>query len=195
MLGFGEAGVLMQDPSPDPTRYVVTREGKRWEFRPDELLVALMVGLFAGGSALFASLAIVYRGSWFVSVILLLLAGLLAGGALWAWWTRHTALTVESGGRVCYGARELCAAGTVQAVRIAEAPTGEVGDCEVSLELEGGKRVSLMLPSPYFCVPKKPEEARVFAEQLARALGVGVSESDEPSGTGDGLPHSQDGRT
>jgi hypothetical protein len=117
---------------------------------------------------------------WFVSVTLLLLAGLLAGIALWAWWTRHTALSVESGGRVCYGAQELCAAGTVRAVRIAEARTGEMGDCEVYLELEGGKRVSLALPSPYFAVPKKPEQARAFAKQLARVLGVGVTESTEP---------------
>jgi hypothetical protein len=176
---FVEAVVLMQDPSPDPTRYVVTREGERWVFRPDAMLVALMVGMFAGGSTLFVSLAIVYAGTWPVSVILLLLAGLLAGCALWAWWTRHTALTVEPGGRVCYGARELCAAGTVRAVRVVEARTGEVGDCGVYLELEGGKRVSLSMPSPYFVVPKKPEQARVFAGQLARVLGVGVTESAE----------------
>jgi hypothetical protein len=175
----------MQDPSPDPTRYVVTREGERWVFRPDALMVALMVGGLAGGSVLFASLAVVYAGTWFVSVILFLLAGLLAGGALWAWWTSHIALTVEPGGRVCYGARELCAAGTVRAVRIAEAQTGDVGDCEVYLELDGGKRVSLTLPSPYFTVPKKPQEARAFAGQLARVLRVGVTESDEPGAAAD----------
>src|SRR2546423_13031303 len=129
----------MQDPSPDPTRYVVTREGDRWVFRPDAMMVALMVGVFAGGSALFVSLAIASAGGWFVSVILLLPAGLLAGVALWAWWTRNTLLSVEPGGRVCYGARQLCAAGTGRAVRIAEARPGEGGDCDGYMELKGGE--------------------------------------------------------
>jgi hypothetical protein len=175
----------MQDPSPGPTRYVVTREGERWVFRPDPLLVGLLVGVFTGGSAFLVTLAIVYAGMWFVSLILLLLAGLLAGGALWAWWTRHTPLTVESGGRVCYDGRELCAAGSVRAVGIAEARTGEVGDCEVYLELEGGKRVSLSRPSPYFVVPKPRGQARAFAGQLARLLGVGVTEFAEPGAAPD----------
>ena len=94
----------MDDPNPDATRYVVTREGERWVFRPDAMLVTLMIGVFAGGSALSASVAIAYVDLWVVSLILFLLAGLLAGGAVWAWWTRNTSLTVESGGRVCYGA-------------------------------------------------------------------------------------------
>jgi hypothetical protein len=159
------------------SQYVSTPEGDRWVVHPDPMLVAWMVGCFACGSAFSVVVAIATTGIWFVSVILFLVAGLLAGVALWAWWTRHTALSVEPGGRVCYGARELCAAGTVRAVRIAEAKTGEVGDCEVSLELDGGKLVSLSLPSPYFCVPRTRERARPFAEQLARALRVGVTES------------------
>jgi hypothetical protein len=69
----------------------------------------------------------------------------------------------------------------VRAVRVAEAWTGEVGDCEVALELEEGKRVSLPLPSPYFVVPKTRERARAFAGQLARVLGVGVTESAGPN--------------
>ena len=166
----------MQDPSPDPTRCVITRESGRWVFSPDPMLAAWMVGCFAFGSVLFVFLAISSVGIWFVSVIFFLLAGLLAGGALWAWWTRHTALTVEPGGRVCYGGRQLCAAGTVRAVRIAESPTGEVGDCEVYLELDGGELVSLSLPSPYFGVSKTRERALAFARQLARALRVGVTE-------------------
>jgi len=176
----------MQDLSPDPTQYVVTPEGKRWVFAPDQMLAAWIVSCLAGGSALFVYLAMAYTGIWFVSVILFLLAGLLAAGALWAWCTRHTALTVESGGRVCYGKRELCEAGTVRAVRIAEARTGEVGDCEVHLELDGGKLVSLSLPSPYFAIPKTRERARALAGQLARALGVAVTESAEPSAAADG---------
>jgi hypothetical protein len=67
-------------------------------------------------------------------------------------------------------------------VRIADARTGEVGDLEVYLELDGGKQVSLSLPSPYFGIPKKPEQAHAFAGQLARLLGVRVMESAEPGG-------------
>ena len=52
-----------------------------------------------------------------------------------------------------------------------------MGDCEVYLDLEGGRRVSLSLPSPYFVVPKTREGACTFAGQLARVLGVRVTES------------------
>jgi hypothetical protein len=172
----------MQDPRPDPTRYVSTREGERTVFGPDPMLVAWIVGCFAGGSAVCVFLAIASAGMWFVSVALVALAGLLAAVAGWAWWTRHTVLAVGPGGRVCYGGRELCAAGAVRAVRIAEARTGEVGDCDVCLELGGGKVVSLSLPSPYFGVSKSRERAYAFAGQLARALRVGVTESTEPGG-------------
>jgi hypothetical protein len=178
--------VAMQDPTPDPIRYDCTREGDRYAFRPDPMLAAWMVGCLAFGSALFVFLAIVYAGIWFVSVFSFLFAGLLAGIAVWAWWTRDTALIVEPGGRVCYGERELCAAGTVRAVRVAESPTGEAGDCEVYLELNGGKLVSLSLPSPYFGVSKTRERAHAFADQLARVLHVGVTESAEPEAPADG---------
>src|SRR5262249_19887403 len=127
-------------------------------------------------------LGVVSAGIWFVAVFCFLLAGLLAGCALWAWWTRNTALIIERDGRVCYGERELCAAGTVRAVRIAQSPRGEVGDCDVYLELDGGKLVSLSLPSPYFGVSKTRDRARVFAEQLARVLRVGVIETAESFG-------------
>jgi hypothetical protein len=40
--------------------------------------------------------------------------------------------------------------------------------------------VSLSVPSPFAVVPEKPKQARAFAEQLARALGVRVTESSEP---------------
>src|SRR5262249_50074511 len=131
-------------------------------------------------------LAIVYAHIWYVSAFLVLLAGLLAAGAMWAWWTHDTGLIVEPGGRVCYGDRELCAAGTVRTVRMAEAQTGEVGDCEVFLELEGGKLVSLSLPSPYFGVSKTRDRAQTFARQLARSLHVAVSDSAEPNAAKDG---------
>jgi hypothetical protein len=116
-----------------------------------------------------------YFTASFVRVILLLLAGLLAGGMVWALWTRRTPLTAEPGGRVCFGARELCAAGAVRSVRIADARGGEGGDCEVCLELDDGRLV--YLPGIYFGSFKQREDARPFAEKLAAALRVKVTDS------------------
>jgi F0F1-type ATP synthase assembly protein I len=50
-----------------------------------------------------------------------------------------------------------------------------VNDCEVGLELAGGKIVSI--PSQYFAGFKAREQARPFAAKLARALRVLVTES------------------
>jgi hypothetical protein len=108
-------------------------------------------------------------------VIFLLVAGLCASLGIRAWLTRRTPLSIESGGRVSYGERELCAAGTVRAVRIAASRGGEAGDCEVVLELAGGKMLSI--PSQYFAGFKSREHARPFAAELAQALGVQVQES------------------
>jgi hypothetical protein len=171
----------MHDPSPNPVPYTLTRDGERWVFRPDATFVVLMVVAFAAGSAFCVCQAVsFFRGAGDAAgvgfgFIFLLAAGLLAGPAVWAWRTRHTPLTIERGGRVCYGERELCATGAVRAVRIAPARGGECGDCEVCLESDGGKLVSL--PSLYFAGFRTREHARPFAEQLARALGVGVVES------------------
>jgi len=138
--------------------------------------VALLIGVWAGGIVLFMYLAALTESSF--RIIFLALAGLLAAGTVWAWCTRHKLLTVEPGGRLCYGARELCAAGAVRTVRIASARTGESGDCEVCLEVDQGKRVYLPSTSLYFsgCF-KMRAHARPFAEQLAMALGVEVTDS------------------
>lgn len=109
-----------------------------------------------------------------MGAICLSIAGLLAGLGVWAWRTRRTPLTVGRGGRVCYGERELCAAGTVRSVRIAPSPGGEAGDCEVCLELDWGKLVSV--PSQYFAGFGMKEQAHPFAKALATALEVGVAE-------------------
>ena len=107
--------------------------------------------------------------------ILLLASCLFAFWGIRAWRTRHTALSVESGGRVCYGDKELCASGTVLSVRIIESPGGEVGDCEVVLELSDGKMVAI--PSRYFAGFKSRKQARPFAAKLAEALSVPATES------------------
>ena len=157
-------------------QYTTTQNGQGWEFRPSGAFVGALVGSWTAGAGLFVYLAC--RTESFFRVIFLAVAGLLVGGVVWAWRTRHTVLTVRPGGRVCYGLRELCSAGAVRAVRIADARSGESGDCEVCLELDGGKLVYLPSTSLYFtgCF-KMRAHARPFAAELATALGVGVTQS------------------
>jgi hypothetical protein len=108
--------------------------------------------------------------------VTLLLAGILIGAmAIRAWRTRNTPLNVENGGRVSYGEQTLCAAGTVRSVRIVPSLGGEVGDCEVRLELADGSLIAI--PSQYFAGFKSSEHAKPFANELAKALGVQVPES------------------
>ena len=165
----------MQDPSP----YVLTREGDQWIFRPSRLLVALMVGCVGGGSALCLYLSVIFLQTrrsvaMWIETICFSLAALFAGMAAWAWQTRRRPLTVGSNGRVCYGERELCAAGTVRSLRIAPSPGGEAGDCQVCLELDGGKLISV--PSPYFAGFGMKRQAQPFAKALAGALDVRLAE-------------------
>jgi hypothetical protein len=156
-------------------RYEITRRGQRWEFRPSITLVYFLVGCLAAGIAFLVCLAIQTESLF--RVVLFVVAFLLAGGVVWALWTSRTPLTIEPGGRVCYGAREWCAAGAVRAVRIAGARGGEWGDCEVCLELDDGKLLYLPSASFYFGSFKAREHAHSFAEELARALHVPVTES------------------
>jgi hypothetical protein len=169
----------MRDPSPMP--YVVTRDRDRWEFRPCAPFAVLMVTMFAAGSALALYPAGVFLRKMgdpvglILGAVFLAIAGLMAAGALWAWRTRDTPLTVERSGRVSYGQHELCPAGSVRAVRIAPSRGGEWGDCEVCLEVDGGQLVSV--PSQYFAVFRAREQAWPFAEALAAALGVQVTDA------------------
>jgi len=60
-------------------------------------------------------------------------------------------------------------------VRIGEARGGDAGECEISLELAGGKVV--FLPQPYFARFSARQQARSLAAKLAEALRVQVTES------------------
>lgn len=110
-----------------------------------------------------------------LGLIFLLVAAYSAALAIWAWRARRTPLFIEVGGRVSCGGQELCAAGSVRAVRIAEARGGEAGDCEVGFELNGEKMV--FLPRQFFAVFNSREQARAFAAKLAEVLEVPVTES------------------
>jgi hypothetical protein len=160
--------------------YMFKQEAGVCVFAPSPLFVGMMVGGFTAGSAFLVYLsALFFRRTvppanlWFGG-FLLLVAALPAFLAIRAWRTRHTPLAIEPGGRVRYGQRQLCAAGTVRAVRIARSHGGAVDDCEVCLELDGEKLVSI--PSQYFAGFQASHLARPFAKELAEALGVPVTE-------------------
>ncbi len=155
-------------------RYTVSRDGDRWEFRPSDTIVIFLVSCWAGGIALFIGWA--YLTESFLRIVFLALAGLLAGGIVWVLLIRRTPLIVGPEGGVRIGDRELCAAGTVRAVRVAGARSGESGDCEVCLELDGGRRLYLPSTSFYSVTFKTREDAHAFAGELATALRVEVRE-------------------
>ena len=163
------------------TPYVVRREADRWLFVPSSMLVGLMTFGFAAVSAFMLYLSTMFfrhaveTPTNLFGPILLLSSCLLAFWSIRAWRTRHIPLSVENDGRVCYGDHELCASGTVRSVRIVESYGGEVGDCEVTLELADGQPV--YIPSRYFAGFKSRKQARPFAAKLAEALSVSVTES------------------
>jgi hypothetical protein len=168
--------------NPNNILYVIERAGDRWVFVPSRLLAGLTVSLFGAGSAFLVYLSTIFfrqtgtaPADLWIGVIFLIVAGSIASLGIRAWRTRRTPLTIEHGGRVGYGERELCAPGSVRAVRIADSRDGELGDCDVVLEQDGGKIVSI--PSQYFGSFKSREDARPFAAKLAQALGVQVLES------------------
>jgi hypothetical protein len=160
----------------NPTRYVVKREAGGCEFVPPPLFGRSMAGMFGAGSVYLVYLSTTFfrrTATAIFGAILLLVAALPAGLGIRAWRTRRTPLSIERGGRVTYGERELCAAGTVRAVQIARRPS-EAFDYEVCLELDDGKLVSIQ--PQHFALYKTAMQARPFAAELAAALGVQVNE-------------------
>ncbi len=157
--------------------YVVKRRDGGLEFVPSSMLAIFMLVGFSAGAALFLCISIhFFRHPLMLFGPTLLLAGcLIAAMAIRAWRTRGTPLKVENGGRVSYGQRELCAAGTVRCVRIVPSVGGEGGECDVQLEQVDGKLVSI--PSQYFAGFGSYAHARPFAAEFAKALGVQVTES------------------
>jgi hypothetical protein len=110
-----------------------------------------------------------------IGFCLLAVAAYSVGLAIWTWRRRHTPLSVDPDGRVSYGRRELAAPGSVRGVRLREARGGDAGECEISLELAGGRAV--LLPNPYFARYSTRGQARPLAAKLAEALGVSVMDS------------------
>lgn len=170
-------GIVMQ-----PTKHtlcVVRREARRWVFLPSPIFISLLIGLFGGGSVFMLFLSSIFfrragasSANVWLGLIHLLVASISASLAVRAWRIHRTTLNIELSGRISYGELELCAAGSVGAVRITPSRGGEAGDREVCMELANGKLVSM--PSPYFSGFKTDEHARPFAAELADVLGVEV---------------------
>jgi hypothetical protein len=160
----------------------VRREADRLVFVPSATFGGAMTLLFGAGAALMVYLSTIplrHAGTasagWWIGAIFLLVAGYSASLAIRAWRARSTPLAVEFSGRISYGEREVCAAGTVRAVRIAKWRAGEAGDYEVGFEIAGGETV--FIPSMYFARFGARVNCRPFAAQLAEALAVPVVES------------------
>jgi hypothetical protein len=158
---------------------VKQRDG-RWEVYLSPLVVSVIMTACAvvGGFTAYHMATFFLEGGGpedgMVGLGLFLITGCVISLAVWFWQTGGIPLAVESSGRVVYGDQELCPAGAVSAVRIAPARGGD-GDFGVRLELRGGILVDL--PSTYFAHFGTPEQTRMFAQELARALGVEVHES------------------
>lgn len=159
--------------------YHITLHDGRTEFRPAGWFVLALVLPFLGGALFSAGIGVFLLAgdarswpAWVVGGGFLLAAVVLVGLAYRAWRTRRAALVIGREGTVFYDGTCLCVAGQVKAVAVVPSPGGEVGDCEVVLEVRNGERVGI--PSQYFSGFATQQHAMPFAEQLAGALVVGV---------------------
>jgi hypothetical protein len=164
------------------TPYIFKREADRCVFLPSPAFSRVSVGMFAGGSLLMLYLSSIFfrdlgaaPARFWIGAIFVAVACYSATLAARSWSERNTPLSIEAGGRVRYGQRELCAAGTVHAVRLIGARGGERNECEIALELVDGTKVHL--PSQYFGIYRPRLHARPFAAKLAQELKVPVTES------------------
>jgi hypothetical protein len=167
-------------------KHLVTPGGECWEFRRSPAFMAIISVLFLTCILMLGFLAVTVLeeagvGERWVYPLAILLAWfpfelvfLPWDTWFWPWPNCSTTLTVECGGRVCFGKRELCPAGTVQAVCIA-CKRRRVTDWQAYLELAGGDSVGV--PPPYFGDFELGEHARPLGEELAKALGVPLTES------------------
>jgi hypothetical protein len=163
--------------------YTVRQDADNWVFVPLRIFATSMVGMFSGGSLLmlyfstifFRHAAATSNPTLWIGVIFVLVAGFSALMAIHSWRIRRTPLTVDAQGRVTYGKQELCPAGSVRAVQIAESRRADANEYEVGLQLAEGRLV--FIPSQYFPGFADRVQARPFAENLAEALKVEVVET------------------
>lgn len=163
------------------TLYIFKREGDRSIFVPSRVFSGMAVWMFVGGAMLMLYLSSIFfrhlngaSAKLWIGAIFVAVAGFSAALAMRSWSTRMTPLSIMRGGSVSYGRRQLCAAGSVRAVRTDGGRGGEADECEIALELADGTKV--YLPSQYFGVYQPRAHLRPFAAKLAEVLQVPVKE-------------------
>jgi hypothetical protein len=161
-------------------KHLATPGGEHWKFRRSTAFLIIVWLLFIACILVLGMLAIQLLAKHGVSdkwvwPLFFISFWLEFVVALWPRTTGSTTLTVNRTGRVCFGKRELCPAGTVRAVCIAMRRR-KVADWQVYLELEGGNDV--LVPPAYLGDFELGEHARPLGEELANALGVPVTESE-----------------
>ena len=163
--------------------YTFKREGDRSIFVPSGIFSGMAVWMFVGGAVLMLQLSSIFfrhlkgtSANLWIGAVFVAVASYSAALALRSWSTRRTPLSIMAGGSVSYGRQQLCATGSVRAVRIDGARGGgEANECEIALELTDGAKV--YLPSPYFGVHQPRAHLRPLAAKLGEVLGVPVKES------------------
>jgi hypothetical protein len=91
----------------------------------------------------------------------------------WPWSIDSIVLKVERDGRVRFGRRQLCAAGSVRAVFITTLKP-KIRDWQTYLKLD--EETFVPVPPPYLGDYELGEDVRSLGEELAKALGVEVKE-------------------
>jgi hypothetical protein len=161
--------------------YTFKREGDRSMFVPSRVFSGMSAWMFVGGALLMLYLSSIFfrhlngtSANLWPGAVFVAVAGYSAVLALRSWRTRRTPLSIMPGGSVSYGRQQLCAAGSVRAVRIDGGRGGEADECEIALELADGAKV--YLPPQYFGVTQPRAHLRPFAAKLAEVLEVPVKE-------------------
>jgi hypothetical protein len=164
--------------------WTVTRDPDNgWRFWPSRVAIVgelvLHLGLGGGLAALGALwIPLIVRGygsAILASAPFLIVAAWLLYRAVRITWESSVPVIVERGGRVIYGARELCAPGDAAAVRLVRCPAKEGADSwRVGLSLADGR--TIVLPARYFFLFSCREGAYRFADAFAAALGTEIRE-------------------
>jgi hypothetical protein len=188
MAGSQNIPVNSQPGAKSIFKHLVTAEGELWVFRRSPAFIAIMFAVFIacfatlGAVAIFLLIRAGISEAWLGPIIFLLmifpwelfLFPLTTGrNGDWPWPASSTTLKADRGGGVRFGKRQVCPAGSVQAVWITTARP-KVADWQTYLELDGGNFVSV--PPHYFGDFELGEHARPLGEELANALGVELKE-------------------
>ncbi len=157
-------------------KHVVAADGERWLFRRSPAFIAIMVAVFMAAGIFLALIPLSFLKPGVAEIWLVIVSVFPFGLNFWPfpWPTDSIVLKVDRGGRVCFGGRQLCAAGTVRSVFITT-KRARLADWQTYLRLEDGTFVCI--PPPYLGDFELGEYARPLGEELARALGVGLIES------------------